>query len=135
LQRYTIMNTFLLSLILTVSIQAQRVEYVNQDFKAMHELASMLEGEAGTCSTVGMVAVANVHSRNQTMYARAEPSGEAIRVAALAMSGRIPEITGGATHVFSLSDLRLERVKRIIKGNKPLAMIYCNNGKMALNFY
>jgi len=125
------MYELVLGLLLTITVQSAVIE----DVYEMHKLASIIQGEAGVCSTQGMIAIANVHERNKTFYASSDPKATAIKIAILSKSGLLPDVTNGGEHVFSLSDLQLQRVRDITGDESPLLMIECKDGDMALNIY
>jgi hypothetical protein len=71
---------------------------------AQVQLARTVQGEAGSCGRLAMLAVAHVYSRNEIMYADADPSADALVIAMTWWMEDDP--TDGA--VFLVSDADLE---------------------------
>jgi len=94
------------------------------------ELARTLEGEAAfaDCGFRGLVAIAHVHSRNQTMYGYAKSSPQSRLVAEV--WHRLPDPTNGALYIFGEADLWNNNVYALIASEelKLKLRVRCNNG-------
>lgn len=98
---------------------------------SISELAYTIQGEAGACPLVVMLAVAWIYSRNDTMYGHAKPSSEALFIARIWQS--IPDPVPGKYFIFSRQDLKQKRVRQLIKNREPT--IFQCQGELKLYAY
>jgi len=95
-------------------------------------LAYILEGEAGTCGVLAMLAVAFVYSRNDVMYGNADPSDTALLIAEHWY--KFTDTSNGANFAFSDRDLSYPAVREII-GRSPPVMVYDCAGGRHINLF
>ena len=98
----------------------------------MTDLAYILQGEAGICPLMALIAVAYVYQVNPTMYGYQTP-GKVAMYASLHWS-EYDNPMPGATYVFNQNDVWLESVQQITRQSEYIGWIPCAGGT-ALFFY
>jgi len=89
-------------------------------------LARVITGESGVCGLYGMLLIAWIYSRNQTMFGDADPGFLADFVAHFWML--MPDVGHGSRFVFSKQDMAKASVRAIVADRGPPIIVRCRGG-------
>ena len=96
-------------------------------------LASIIAGEAGICGPMAWLAVAYVYSRNQTFYARGNPTPQMFAYAETWWMYSDP--TFGARYLVNDKDLKQPAVRAFtVDRGPPTAVFICAGGRRLYAF-